>query len=152
MTTTIVRWNMCSTWKRCTSTRWIHSDYPFWVSFGVTFNFVWKQFDWVLSNLSHTVRRLKFSLVSSLATLFPQLLCCKFFILVVIGKLVFMHNHDSFHYVLYTKKMHLDEMNPFWLSVLSFVGCTSSIWFESVLNKFVKFIAHGPSFKISFHE
>jgi hypothetical protein len=62
------------------------------------------------------------------------------------------HNHGSFNRMLYTKKMHLNEMNPFWLSVLSFVWYTSSILFKSVLNKFVKFIAHGPSFEISFHE
>jgi hypothetical protein len=60
------------------------------------------------------------------------------------------HNHGLFNRVLYTKKMHLNEMNPFWLSVLSFVWYTSSISFESVLNEFVKFIAHGPSFKFPF--
>jgi hypothetical protein len=58
--------------------------------------------------------------------------------------------HAMFNRVLYTKKMHLNEMNPFWLSVLSFVWYISSISFESVLNEFVKFIAHGPSFKFSF--
>jgi hypothetical protein len=48
--------------------------------------------------------------------------------------------------------MHLAVVNSFWLSILSFVWCKSLILFESVLTEFVKFTAHGPSFKISFRE
>jgi hypothetical protein len=79
---------MCSAWKRCTSTRWINYDYPFRVSFGVTFNFVWKRFDQILSNSSHTVPRLKFPLASSFTIPFHTTFMLYFFVSVIIEKLV----------------------------------------------------------------
>jgi hypothetical protein len=84
----MVRWNMCFTWKRCTSTRWIHSDYPFRILFGVTFNFVWKRFEWFLSNSSHTVCRLKFLWWVASPHCSTQLLCCKFFVSVIIDNYI----------------------------------------------------------------
>jgi hypothetical protein len=41
---TMLRLIVCSTRKRCTSTRWIHSDYRFWVSFGIHLQFRLKSF------------------------------------------------------------------------------------------------------------
>jgi hypothetical protein len=51
------------------------------------------------------------------------------------------------------KKMRLDEVSPFWLSVLSFVWCKASILcscLKAFWSNFVKFIAHGLLFKNSF--
>jgi hypothetical protein len=80
---TMIHLIMYSTQKRCTSMRWIHSDYRFWVSFGIHLQFRLKAFWTNLSNSSHTVRRLKFPFMAS-AHRFTQLLCCKFFVSVVI--------------------------------------------------------------------
>jgi hypothetical protein len=62
------------------------------------------------------------------------------------------HNHGSLKYVSYMKKMHLDEVNPFRLSVLSFVWCILQFRLKAIWSDFVKFVAHGPPFKISFGE
>jgi hypothetical protein len=65
---------------------------------------------------------------------------------------LYYHNYCSLTHVLYIKKMHLDEVNLFWLSILSFVWCNLQFHLKAIWLNFVKIIAHGPPFKISFGE
>jgi hypothetical protein len=86
---TMVRLIMCSTRTRCTSTRWIHSDYRFWVSLGIHLQFCFK-FWTNLSNSSHTVRRLKFHSMSSFSASFHTTFVLEVFFLVVIGNSIYI--------------------------------------------------------------
>jgi hypothetical protein len=44
------------------------------------------------------------------------------------------------------KKMCLDEVNPFWPSILSFVWCKLQFRLKPIWLNFVKFVAHESSF------
>ena len=66
-----------------------------------------------------------------------------------------LHNGASVRGKLYTKKMHLDAMVSFKRSVRSFVGrkfLISCSYLELFWTNFVRFVAHDPSFEISFEQ
>jgi hypothetical protein len=92
---TMVHLIVCSTRKRCTSTRWIHSNYRFWVSFGIHLQFCLKVFGTNLSNSSHTVRRLKFPFMSSFSASFHTTFVLKVFVSVVIGNSISLSHYTG---------------------------------------------------------
>jgi hypothetical protein len=99
---TMVHLIICSTRKRCTSTRWIHSDYRFWVSFGIHLQFCLKAFWMNLSNSSHKVRRLNFLSWVASAHRFTHLLCWKFFVVIGNSISIFLYTGRSMYVYSYS--------------------------------------------------